>query len=98
MKKLIVFVLVYLAYILFGATLFAGDTYACINSKGDYINYGPPVPPEDHSAVIAGIVIAYDSARYEPRWSPMLDDRDLRRLIFLDHTNETPSLIIHNRP
>lgn len=66
-----------LLFAFFTAPLFAGGTYDCINSKGDYVNYGPPVAPRNEY-----IVVATDSARYEPRWQAMLDDRDLRALIF----------------
>jgi hypothetical protein len=60
-----------------GHHLLGGDTYDCINAKGDYINYGPAVITHDH------IVIAQDGARYEERWHAMLDDEDWKRLIFL---------------
>lgn len=55
---------------------FAGDTYNCINSKGDYINYGLP------KGSGGPIIVAPDSARYEPRWQPMLGPDDLKELLF----------------
>ena len=74
-------------------TVIAGDTYDCVNSKTDYINYGPPTPV-DHSAVIAGTAVAPDSARSEPRWAPMLGPDDLRDLLFIQARNQT-DLVIH---
>ena len=67
-----------LLLLLTAASAFAGDTYDCINAKGDYINYGPPVPREINTLSI----IAHDSTQYEPRWRLMLDPNDLRHLIF----------------
>jgi hypothetical protein len=65
------------------ATARAGD------NQRDFINYAPPVPPTEKV-----MVIAHDSARYEPRWQPMLDDHDLKRLIFIQaHNRET--VIVH---
>lgn len=58
----------------------AGDTYDCINSKGDYINYGPPKPP-DH-LFSDRIVGAFDSRRTD-RWLPMLSPSEEKALIFL---------------
>lgn len=83
-------VAIVLIIILVAAPCKAGDTYDCINSKGDYINYGPAATatsPADPRAVIARIVVASDSARYEQRWQPMLDPNDLRSLIFTEAKN-----------
>lgn len=57
-----------------------GDTYDCINSKGDYINYGPPKPP-DH-LFSDRIVGALDTRRTD-RWNPMLSPDEEKALIFL---------------
>jgi hypothetical protein len=61
----------------------AGDTYDCINAKGDYINYGPAAPVADPRAVIAQIVVAPNSAATSPRWQPMLDPNDYRNLEYI---------------
>jgi len=63
-------------------SVLAGDTYDCINAKGDY--YAPRPTQNDQ------IVVAVDSARHELRYQPMLDERDLRHLIFIGaHRRET---------
>ncbi len=66
--------------LLFSSLTYAGDTYDCINSKGDYINYGPPAPPTHLFS--DRIVGAIDGRRYE-RWLPMLSQEDERNLIYL---------------
>jgi len=62
------------------AVALAGDTYDCINAKGDYYAPSPSEP--------AVSVVAYNSAAYEPRYAPMLDERDYRRLIFIRARHE----------
>jgi hypothetical protein len=53
-----------------------GDTFDCINSRGDYINYGPPAAPRATEIVVV--------PASTPRWTdPMLSPDDLRALIFL---------------
>jgi len=64
-----------LLFILPFAPVRAGDTYDCVNAKGDYYASRPSEP--------AASVVAYNSAAHEPRYAPMLDERDYRRLIFI---------------
>ena len=61
-----------LIYLCLAAPAFAGDPYL---QKGDY--YQPRPIHNDH------IVVAVDSRQHEPRWQPMLDDNDLKRLIYI---------------
>ena len=70
-----------------------GDTYACVNSSNDYINYGPAAPSGRTE-----IVVAVDSARYEQRWQPMLDSNQLERLIFIEARNRPTDLTITTNP
>jgi len=72
------------------ATANAGDTYDCIKSSGDYVNYAQRVTPHSRE-----IIIARDSAVEDPRWRPMLDPNDLKRLIFTQAQNTT-TLVIRN--
>ncbi len=65
---------------------YAGDTYSAINAKGDYINYAScDMRDNSHTRII----VAPDSARYEPRWQLMLDPYDLRKLEFIRARNTT---------
>jgi len=70
----------------------AGDTYDCINSKGDYINYGPPAPPRN-----VAIVGAIDSRRYD-RWQPMLSQEDERQLLFIQARRLREYAILYANP
>lgn len=77
-------------FLFLAATATAGDTYDCINSKTDYVNYAKCVTPESRL-----IIVAPDSAATEPRWRPMLDPEDLKYLIFTQAHN-TSTLVIRN--
>lgn len=81
-----------LALWLLARAAYAGDTYDCINSKTDYINYGPPAPPRN-----ACIVGAPDSRRYD-RWLPMLSQEDERRLLFIQAQRLRETFIIYANP
>jgi len=84
------FILLFL--LLVSRLTYAGDTYDCINSKGDYINYGPPAPPRNTS-----IVGAIDSRRYD-RWLPMLSQEDERRLLFIQAARLREYAILYANP
>ena len=73
--------------LLCAACVHAGDTYDCINAKGDY--YAPAPRVVDSNAII----VAVDSARYEPRWHAMLDERDLRALTFIQARRQRTFII-----
>ncbi len=79
MKVRVLTALIWLRLLVGG--VLGGDTYDCVNSKGDYINYGPPKPPDHLFA--DRIVGAYDGRRYD-RWLPMLSQQYERALIFLE--------------
>jgi hypothetical protein len=70
-----------LALFLLSLTARAGDTYDCINAKGDYYAPAPHPANEPHSNVIT---IAVDGARTEPRWHAMLSPDDQRDLAFIN--------------
>ena len=81
-KKIAAGVLAYIGYVIFGWVCFGDEgVYDVINSKGNYIHYRAPDAPEQQI-----IIVAPDSRANETRWQPMLDDVDLKNLIYLDHS------------
>lgn len=69
---------------------YGGDTFDCINARGDYINYGPPAEARNTEIVVV--------PASTPRWTdPMLSPDDLRALIFLS-AGRTRTLVIERNP
>ncbi len=56
-------------------------TATSMAGSGDIINYGPAAHPD---YFVPPIQIAYHSASHEPRWQAMLDEKDMKALIFIE--------------
>lgn len=88
MKKTILLIL-----LMKGGQLIAGPTVYFAN--GNIINFGDPEAPRNNYSGV--ITVVHDSRAEEPRYRAMLDDKDMKALIYINAVSESRVIRIEGR-